>query len=298
MTLGSAEILVAVIDTGIAAHPELLPRLSGDSYDFLDGDSDPDGEGFWHGLHTTGTIGMATDNASGGAAVDWNARILALRAGDEDGIPDSASRNALRYAARLPNSSGQVPAEAAKIVNMSYGGPAPSPVIEATVEDLTQLGIATVAAAGNDGAQLDFYPAAFESVVAVAASEIDDTLAAYTNYGPFVDLAAPGGNVMTDKNLDNRPDGILSLWVQDSGAFGFAWAQGTSMAAPHVSGTLALMASLNPSLSVPEMHVALYASNARPRASRSRRSFRVRARRCASRGGARGPGCSSGRGDV
>ena len=256
-TVGSSSVTVAVLDSGIANHPDLTSRLSGDEWDFVDDDADAkdsDGDTNWHGLHVSGTVGMETNNSVGGAGVDWQARIMALRVGESEGVPDSASREALRYAAGLSNSSGTTPTVVADVINMSYGGPGFSGVLEDTIEAVVDAGVVPFAAAGNDGEEIVFYPAVYDGVVGVGAVRINSTITGYSNQGEWIDIAAPG------RVIDPVPTrGVLSLW-KSGNTFSYAWSEGTSMASPHAAGVAALLLSLQPSLTPRQVERALYTS--------------------------------------
>ncbi len=157
----------------------------------------------------------------------------------------------IRYAAALPNDSGTLPAQAADVINMSLGGPGFSQCLQTAVTDARNAGVIVVAAAGNSATNTPFYPAALSGVTSVSAVTLTTALAPYSNFGATVDVAAPGGDFRTDLNGDGAPDGVLSSLASDaSGAveLGYGYLQGTSMAAPHISGVAALMRSVNPAL--------------------------------------------------
>jgi subtilisin family serine protease len=263
VTTGSAQVTVGVVDTGIdATHPDLAPNLwtnPGESgggretngvdddgngriddvhgWDFVDHDAQPqDGNG--HGTHVSGTIGARGNDASGVAGLNWSSAIMPLRVLGDDGsgyVSDAIT--AYAYAAR----SG------ARVVNASLGGPSSS----RAEHDAIAAAPSTlfVVAAGNDGADNDTtpeYPCDYDlaNVVCVAASDHDDTLASFSNYGPAnVDLAAPGVD-------------IASTWP---GAR-YALLDGTSMATPHVAGAAALLLAHDGTLSVAGLRAALLSS--------------------------------------
>ncbi|HKK22278.1 MAG TPA: S8 family serine peptidase, partial [Pseudohaliea sp.] len=121
-------------------------------------------------------------------------------------------------------------------------------VSEALYEEVRAAGILLVASAGNEGVDRPTYPAAYPGVLAVAAVDAQREAAGYSNFGPHIDLAAPGGDSSADLTGDGFPDGVLSTG-RSGEDFAYTFLQGTSMAAPHVSGMLALMKSINPDLS-------------------------------------------------
>ena len=269
-SVGSPEVVVAVVDTGIlGGHPDLQGQLV-DGYDFVrnaaaagDGDgidpdpeetvggADPDAVNF-HGTHVAGTVAARGNNGIGVAGVAYGARVMPLRALAADGGTSYDVLQAVRYAAGLPNDSGVVPQRPADIINLSLGGSGFSQVSQDLYNELRAMGIAVVAAAGNEGSSLPSYPAAYDSVISVSAVDVEQRVTAYSNRGSTVDVAAPGGDGSRDSNGDGYPDGILSTGGAD-GEFVYTFLSGTSMAAPHVAGVLALMKSLNPALDAADM---------------------------------------------
>ncbi len=282
ITTGSPDTVVAVIDTGVLrAHPDLQGSLlqgPGSEYDFvsstfasLDGDGiDPDwtdpGDGggetrsSFHGTHVAGTIAAATDNRTGVAGVDWNARIMPVRALGRRGIGNAFDiQQAVLYAAGLPNDSGTVPPKRADIINLSLGGSGSSQLEQAIYTQARAAGAIVIAAAGNSGSSAPSYPAAYDGVVSVSAVDILKRRAVYSNFGSTIDVAAPGGEFPSDVNGDGYVDGVLSTWAEDLGVFEFRYGfyQGTSMAAPHVAGVVSLMKAVHPSLSPTDLDVLL-----------------------------------------
>jgi subtilisin family serine protease len=251
---GDAGAVVAVTDTGVDfSHPDLAaqqwvnpgencdssdPTVScaerangvdddSDGYvddfrgwDFVGDDNNP-ADDHNHGTHVSGTIGAVGDNGVGVAGVNWDVRIMALKFLDSAGSGNSADGAAATiYAAD----------HGAVVSNNSWGGGPPEQVLEDAIAYAESKGMLFAAAAGNDGTNNDstaFYPAsyAFDDLVAVAATDANDNLASFSNYGAKgVDLAAPGA-------------GILST-VRGGGYQSFS---GTSMATPHVVGAAALL---------------------------------------------------------
>jgi serine protease len=168
---------------------------------------------------------------------------------------------AVRYAAGLANATGKLPATHADIINLSLGGSESSSEEQALYRQVTDSGIIVVAAAGNSASSAPSYPAAYDGVVSVSAVTLDGTLAPYSNFGPTIDVAAPGGDTSKDLNGDGYGDGVLST-VGDVDASGsiqmvYKFYQGTSMATPHVAGVAALMKSLYPALTASQFQTLL-----------------------------------------
>ncbi|MEM1432970.1 MAG: S8 family serine peptidase [Pseudomonadota bacterium] len=283
ITTGSSDVIVAVIDSGVLLnHPDLNDRLVA-GFDFIsspgrarDGDGidpNPDdpgdlqfgGSSSFHGTHVAGTIGAESNTATpeGGAGVDWTARIMPLRALGLDGGTTFDVVQAMRFAAGLSNDSGTVPAETADIINLSLGSEFSSASEQATINEIRNLGILIAASAGNESTDLPSFPAAYDGVVSVAATTISNGQAPYSNFGSTIDVAAPGGNNGTDINGDGIGDGVISA-IGDDGSpgpivFGYAALNGTSMAAPHIAGVMALMKAVHPALTPAEFDAALAA---------------------------------------
>jgi serine protease len=251
-------VVVAVVDTGVFLdHEDLRTRLLS-GYDFVrmrpggddPGDSRRRGESSWHGTHVAGIAAATTDNGIGIAGVSWGAEILPVRVLGEGGGTVYTVLQGVRWAAGLENDSGTVPTRPADVINLSLGGGGFAPAEQALFQEIAARGILVVAAAGNSASEVTF-PAAYEGVFAVGATDAGAERAYYSSGGDLLDLVAPGGDLRFDRTGDGYPDGILSSVVDDlSGtrrsAYGFK--QGTSMAAPMVSGVFALARSLNASL--------------------------------------------------
>lgn len=265
----ASAITVAVIDTGvILAHPDLENVLV-PGYDFIRdpsrardgdgidddaddvGDSASPGASSYHGTHVAGTVSAETDNGIGVAGVAQGARIMPLRALGAGGGSSYDIMQSVRFAAGMQNDSGTVPAQRADVINMSLGGAGRDPAFEALIAEVRALGVVVVAAAGNSSTSALAYPASYEGVISVSATDFDNGLSYYSNFGGAIDVAAPGGDVRVDRNGDGQGDGVFSTLGADS-ANGiepiYKYYQGTSMASPHMAGVVALMRAANSEL--------------------------------------------------
>jgi serine protease len=266
ITTGRPEVIVAVVDSGVfMAHPDLQENLLDSGYDFVrnvrsanDGDGidpDPDdpgdstvpGQSSFHGTHVAGTIAAVTDNGRGVAGAAPNVRLMPLRVCGIEGCTSYDVMQAVRYAVGMSNDSGTLPPQPANVINISLGGGGYSQAERNLVDEVRRRGALVAAAAGNSNSTAPSYPAAYEGVLSVGAVDARRQRAYYSNYGPHLSLMAPGGDTSRDDTGDGVPDGVLSTLATDRdgtrrAAYGYY--QGTSMAAPHVSGVIALMKSV------------------------------------------------------
>ncbi len=263
ITTGSSSIVVAVIDTGIRTHADLAGRVL-PGYDFIadlttanDGngrDADPSDSGdagcgkstsTWHGTHVAGTIGAASNNSSGVSGISWGSKILPLRVLGVCGGYTSDIVDALRWASGISIPGAPLNTTPARVANLSLGGAngGCSTTFQNAVNDVTARGTVVVVAAGNSNADAStFEPASCAGVVTVSATGRSGNRSSYSNFGAKVAIAAPGGS---------GSNGVLSTLNAGQvtpGADSYAYYQGTSMSAPHVSGTASLMLSANPAL--------------------------------------------------
>jgi serine protease len=272
-TTGSSSIVVAVVDTGIRiGHPDLGGRLV-QGYDFVsdpvsagDGnerDADPTDAGTdaltssgFHGMHVAGIIGATSNNNEGMTGVDWLCKIQPVRAlGVSSGKGNDADiAAAIRWAAGLAVDNAPTNPTPARVINLSFGGVGYAQVLADAVSAAQKAGAIIVAAAGNDNQDAqDIYPAALPNVITVGAVNINGTRAQYSNFGKTVEIMAPGGQL--DQNLPNPyqgktwPAGIFStLYRTDTNQWDYRVYEGTSQAAPLVSGVISLMLSINSKL--------------------------------------------------
>ena len=226
-------VVVAVIDTGVTKVADLSDTKFVSGFNFLaNNDNAADDHG--HGTHVAGTIAEATNNKLGVAGVAYGASIMPLKVLSARGSGSVAGiAQAIRWAAD----------HGANVINMSLGGPSSVGTMGSAVKYARDKGVVIVAAAGNDGRGRVGYPAAYPGVIAVAATQFDEKTTFYSNWGPQLDIAAPGGNTRTDENGDGKPDGVLQHTIVpgDIGRTDYLWFMGTSMASPHVAGVAALV---------------------------------------------------------
>ena len=239
------DVVVSVIDTGVAveddadrgikAARDLAGTKHVPGYDFVDKD-DYVFDGHGHGTHVAGTIAQTTNNKYGVAGLAHGAKIMPMRVLNSRGFGQVADiADAIRWSAD----------HGAHVINMSLGGPLPSLVMKRAIDHAYKKGVTVIAAAGNGGRRAPSYPAAYDHVVAVAATQFDRSTTFYSQWGSFVDIAAPGGNTRVDQNGDGRPDGVLQQTLKEGSLseHDFLLYMGTSMASPHVAAGAAMVIS-------------------------------------------------------
>ncbi len=254
---GGDEVVVAIIDTGVDYdHRDLQGNLwvneaelngqggvddDGNGYvddvrgwNFAYDTSDPDDD-HGHGTHCAGIVAAVGNNGFDIAGLCWSVRIMALKildAGGEGNAGDAVP--AIYYAV----------ANGADIISGSWGGEESSDALREAIQYASKHGVLVVVAAGNEGSDALYYPASYPEVLAVAATDENDRRWYNSNYGSWVDLAAPGSRIRSLRRGVSSSAGGTSLTTLMSG---------TSMAAPHVSGTCALLLAANPSLTSDEL---------------------------------------------
>jgi subtilisin family serine protease len=221
-----------------------------------------------HGTHVAGTIGARSNNGLGGTGVNWDVTLIMVRVLGVTGAGwDFDIAQGILYAAGLPATyTGAPPGftvqmAPAHVANLSLGGPAPSVVTQNAVAaaSLTTL---LVCAAGNSSDSEPNYPAAFPGCLSVVALAPDYGLASYTTVGTTVDIAAPGGDHrFTAAGVDALAAGtagvLSTTWNFQTGLPNLSYYNGTSMAAPHVSGVAALVKAANPGFTAAQLRAAI-----------------------------------------
>jgi subtilisin family serine protease len=234
---GDPNVLIAILDSGVDyTHPDLINKVISHGKDFVNNDDDAFDD-HWHGTHVAGIIAAATNNSEGIAGVAWNCRILPGKVISADGEGDySWLIEALIWAADYTSGQAKV-----QVINMSLGGEEPSQALEDALKYAYNKGIVLVAAAGNHSAPEEptfvLYPAAYDQYcLAVGASDYNDQIADFSNYGAQLDVTAPGVWILSTIPIAQTEPGYLP----------YAFASGTSMSAPHVAGFAALLKSTKP----------------------------------------------------
>ena len=248
---GDSSVTIAIVDTGVDIdHIDLsenvwsnageIPNNGIDDdhngfiddvhgWDFVNGDDDPSDD-VGHGTHCAGIVSSVTNNSLGVAGVCWNCKIMPVKCfNDLGGKQDDISRGII-YAAD----------NGADIISMSWGGYFSNLIRDALYYSYGS-GIALIAAAGNDNSSAENYPADYENIMAVGATDNNDERAIFSNFGSWVDVAAPGVDVLSlrAEGTDLYGDGthIVDKF--------YYIASGTSMSCPHVAGLAALLLSKN-----------------------------------------------------
>jgi thermitase len=237
ITRGSADIKIAVVDTGAdLGHPDLRSQIVGSTNVIgwrgkLGLASAKDDNG--HGTHCAGVAAAAT-NAEGVSGMAPGCKLLIAKALGADGAGATSDIvRGIRWAA----------SQGADVISLSVGGEDDSAAMRDAVKDAIASGIVVVAAMGNEGKTLKNYPAAYPGVIAVGATNSQDKVSAFSTRGSWISVAAPGANI-----LSTTPTYKVFMSRTENGALGTTYGQlsGTSMATPLVAGVAALIKSKNP----------------------------------------------------
>ena len=234
LTTGSPSVVVALLDTGYErTHPDLAAIPTVSPYNARTGTTNVT-DGYGHGTHVAGTIAAQTNNATGVAGIAPRVTIMPVKVMDSNGQG---------YWSDFLEGVDWARTHGASIVNLSLGGPLTASQVAAfqpTFDAAYSAGVLVVAAAGNYDNNHGFYPASFAHVISVSATNNNDAKASFSNYGPAVDLSAPGVT-------------IESTYIGAT----YQTMSGTSMATPHVVGVAALIRSYHPTYTVDEVETAL-----------------------------------------
>ncbi|HUJ10046.1 MAG TPA: S8 family serine peptidase [Verrucomicrobiae bacterium] len=271
ITTGSSNVVIAVIDTGVAiGHPDLAAQIwtnpgeiagngvddDGDGYvddvhgwDFYNDDNDPtpdlgdgvSGDGnVFHGTFVAGCAAAVSDNQEGVAGASWHSQVMPLKVfTNAGGAPASAIADAIYYAID----------HGANVINMSFGSPFPSRIIKRALREALDAGIIPVAAAGNGNTRRPSYPAGFHGVIAVGGSGSGSTYtgspaamrgrASFSQFGPSaVDVVAPAVDIVSTAVLSESDE---LQGYGPAGSYSYFYGSGTSFASPLVAGEAALL---------------------------------------------------------
>lgn len=260
ITKGDTNILVAVLDNAIwAQHPDLINKIV-DKIDLADNDTSttPPTMDYAnsHGTHTSGLVAAETDNNIGVASIGYKTRLIAVKVGrDSDGAL-TAGFDGIIWAAD----------HGADVISMSWGSGQSSITGQNIVNYAYNKGVTLVAAAGNDSSNVVMYPAAYDNVIGVAATNEDDTKPAFSTYGNGIDVCAPGGFASGGLGMYQ----VLSTTYADAGYLGmgalfgitgkYDLMAGTSMACPITAGLCGLMLGLDSTLTPAKLEQYLKAT--------------------------------------
>lgn len=222
LTTGVSGAPIAIIDSGIdSTHPDFSGKIMA-GWNFVTGTSNT-ADDLGHGTAVSGSVAAATNNGTGVAGVTWGNPIMPLVVLDSSDWASYANiASAITYAAD----------HGARVINISISGTSASSTLQSAVDYAWNKGAVIFAAAGNNSSSSPMYPAACTNVVAVSASDKNGVFASFSNYGSWIDLSAPGNNILT---------------TTQGGGYGYWY--GTSFSSPIAAGVAALVLSLQPSLS-------------------------------------------------
>jgi subtilisin family serine protease len=220
-----ARVTIAILDSGINSSHEDLKGSIIPGYDVVNNDNNTT-DVVGHGTHVAGIAAALTNDSTGIAGIASGCKIMPVKVLDDTGSGSDADIiKGIKYATD----------HGAQVINMSLGGPGSSNALQEAINYATGHGVNIVVAAGNENDVIDT-PGNCQGVITVGAINRNGKRASYSNFGPKLDVVAPG----TD---------ILSTYIGGTGPSGYTYFSGTSMAAPFVSGVVALVIATNPNLS-------------------------------------------------
>jgi subtilisin family serine protease len=222
VSAGTTDVVIAVLDTGInLSHAEFEGKLV-EGWDFINDDANPSDDN-GHGTHVAGIVGAATNNATGVASIGRDTSLMPVKVLTQySGGNHATTASGVTWAVD----------NGADILNLSLGSSSSSQTLEDAIDYAASHGVVVVGAAGNGNTSSPFYPAAYESVIAVGATDANDERYSSSNYGAWLDVMAPG----------------VSIYSTNWGPSEYNTRTGTSQAAPHVAGLVGLMLAANPDL--------------------------------------------------
>jgi thermitase len=221
VTTGSASVVVAVLDSGVYGdHPDLAGKLV-PGWNFVKGNADT-ADVLGHGTAVAGTVAAATNNGIGVAGVNWASRVMPLVVVDRD---DFAAYSDIAAAIQYAADRG------VRVINVSVGGTNSSATLQKAVDYAWKKGALVFASAMNNSVSDPYYPAACTHAIAISATDANDRLAGFSNFGSWISLSAPGTGILTTAN-----------------GGGYSYLSGTSFASPIAAGVAALILAADPSL--------------------------------------------------
>lgn len=289
ISTGSDSVVVAVVDTGLLPHEDIDPGRVRPGYDFIsdafyanDGngrDANPMDPGdwvsaddlklhpecelsksSWHGTHVAGSMGASTNNHLGGAGVDWQTHLLPVRVLGKCGGTLSDIVDGMYWAAGLPVPDVANNPHPADVLNLSLSAHGVCPVsIQTAIDAVNSTGAQIIVAAGNGPADANaYFPGNCSGVIMVAATDRQGQRTSYTNIGTVVTISAPGGETSVDSGVLSTFNSGVTTPVPGGDIYVHAY--GTSMATAQVSGVVALMRAVNPTLTTNRVRDALRAT--------------------------------------